>query len=50
MKTEWAVDFRYLCPAPLDPKSWPSDLNWLTTAAAFRVLGGADVSRGGLPS
>ena len=43
MKTEWAGDFRYLCPAPLDPKL-VQQLNWLT-AAVFRVTGCADVAR-----
>jgi D-alanine-D-alanine ligase len=43
MKTEWAGDFRYLCPAPLDPKL-TEQLNWLT-AAVFRVTGCADVAR-----
>lgn len=43
MKTEWANDFRYLCPAPLDP-ALVQELNWLT-AAVFRVTGCADVAR-----
>jgi D-alanine-D-alanine ligase len=43
MKTEWADDFRYLCPAPLDPKL-VQQLNWLT-AAVFRVTGSVDVAR-----
>jgi D-alanine-D-alanine ligase len=43
MKTEWADDFRYLCPAPLDPKR-VQQLNWLT-AAVFRVTGCVDVAR-----
>lgn len=43
MKTEWAADFRYLCPAPLDPRL-VQQLNWLT-AAVFRVTGCLDVAR-----
>lgn len=43
VKTELADDFYYLCPAQLD-EELAVDLNWYT-AAAFRVLGGADVSR-----
>lgn len=43
MKTEWANDFRYLCPAPLDP-GLVQQLNWLT-AAVFRVTGCVDVAR-----
>lgn len=43
MKTEWAEDFRYLCPAPLDA-GLMEQLNWLT-AAVFRVTGSADVAR-----
>jgi len=43
MKTEWADDFRYLCPAQLDPKL-VQRLNWLT-AAVFRVTGCVDVAR-----
>jgi D-alanine-D-alanine ligase len=43
MKTDWAHDFRYLCPAPLDA-ALLEELNWLT-AAVFRVTGCADVAR-----
>ena len=43
MKTEWADDFRYLCPAPLEP-GLVQQLNWLT-AAVFRVTGCVDVAR-----
>jgi len=43
MKTEWADDFHYHCPAPLAP-DLVDELNWLT-AAAFRVTGSADVAR-----
>ena len=43
MKTEWAADFRYFCPAPLPPEL-VNQLNWLT-AATFRVTGCADVAR-----
>jgi D-alanine-D-alanine ligase len=43
MKTEWAGDFRYLCPAPLRPEL-VEQLNWLT-AAVFRVTGCVDVAR-----
>ncbi len=43
MKTEWAHDFRYLCPAPLAPQQ-VDDLNRLT-AAVFRVTGCNDVAR-----
>lgn len=43
MKTEWAHDFRYLCPAPLDA-GLVAQLNWLT-AAVFRVTGCVDVAR-----
>ncbi len=43
MKTEWAGDFRYLCPAPLAP-GLVEQLNWLT-AAVFRVTGCVDVAR-----
>jgi D-alanine-D-alanine ligase len=43
MKTEWANDFRYLCPAPLEPPLL-QELNWLT-AAVFRVTGCLDVAR-----
>jgi D-alanine-D-alanine ligase len=43
MKTEWANDFRYLCPAPLEAPLL-QQLNWLT-AAVFRVTGCLDVGR-----
>lgn len=43
MKTEWATDFHYLCPAPLPPEL-VNQLNWLT-AATFRVTGCVDVAR-----
>lgn len=43
MKTEWATDFHYLCPAPL-PSELVNQLNWLT-AATFRVTGCVDVAR-----
>ncbi len=43
MKTEWATDFHYLCPAPLSPEL-VNQLNWLT-AATFRVTGCMDVAR-----
>ncbi len=43
MKTEWAGDFRYLCPAPLGPQL-VEQLNRLT-AAVFRVTGCVDVAR-----
>lgn len=43
MKTEWATDFHYLCPAPLSPEL-VNQLNWLT-AATFRVTGCVDVAR-----
>lgn len=43
MKTEWAGDFRYLCPAPLS-EDLVAQLNWLT-AAVFRVTGCMDVAR-----
>ncbi len=43
MKTEWAHDFRYLCPAPLDPHV-VQQLN-LLTAEVFRVTGCRDVAR-----
>lgn len=43
MKTEWAGDFRYLCPAPLHPEL-SAQLDWLT-AAVFRVTGCVDVAR-----
>ncbi len=43
MKTEWAHDFHYLCPAPLDA-AMVEQLNRLT-AAVFRVTGCRDVAR-----
>lgn len=43
MKTEWATDFHYLCPAPLPPEL-VNQLNRLT-AATFRVTGCVDVAR-----
>jgi D-alanine-D-alanine ligase len=43
MKTDWADDFRYLCPAPLSPEQI-AELNRLT-AAVFRVTGCRDVAR-----
>ncbi len=43
MKTEWAHDFHYLCPAPLDAAQ-VAQLNRLT-AAVFRVTGCRDVAR-----
>jgi D-alanine-D-alanine ligase len=43
MKTEWAHDFRYLCPAPLD-RDLVQQLN-LLTAGVFRVTGCRDVAR-----
>lgn len=43
MKTEWAHDFRYVCPAPLTPRQ-VAELNRLT-AAVFRVTGCVDVAR-----
>jgi len=43
MKTEWANDFHYFCPAPLEPEM-VEQLNWLT-AAVFRVTGCVDVAR-----
>jgi len=43
MKTEWAHDFHYRCPAPLDDEM-VDRLNWLT-AAVFRVTGCLDVAR-----
>lgn len=43
MKTEWAHDFHYHCPAPLTPET-VERLNWLT-AAVFRVTGCRDVAR-----
>ncbi len=43
MKTDWADDFRYLCPAPLSGDQ-VAELNRLT-AAVFRVTGCRDVAR-----
>ncbi len=43
LKTDLAEEIGYLCPAPLDGHQ-VRQLNWLT-AAVFRVLGCADVSR-----
>ena len=43
IKTEWAEDFHYLCPAPLTMEA-VQELNWLT-AATFRVTGCLDVAR-----
>jgi len=43
MKTDWAHDFHYLCPAPVEPELL-QELNWLA-AAVFRVTGCADVAR-----
>jgi D-alanine-D-alanine ligase len=43
MKTDWAHDFRYLCPAPIELELL-QELNWLA-AAVFRVTGCADVAR-----
>jgi D-alanine-D-alanine ligase len=43
MKTEWAGDFRYFCPAPLTAEL-TVELNRLT-AAVFRVTGCRDVAR-----
>lgn len=43
IKTEWAEDFHYLCPAPLTAEE-VEELNWLT-AATFRVTGCLDVAR-----
>jgi D-alanine-D-alanine ligase len=43
MKTEWAEDFRYLCPAPLTG-ALTAELNRLT-AVVFRVTGCRDVAR-----
>jgi D-alanine-D-alanine ligase len=43
MKTEWAHDFHYRCPADLSP-AVVNRLNWLT-AAVFRVTGCVDVAR-----
>ncbi len=43
MKTEWAHDFHYACPAPLGT-GLLAQLQWLT-AAVFRVTGCNDVAR-----
>jgi D-alanine-D-alanine ligase len=43
MKTDWANDFHFHCPAPLNPELL-TKLNWLT-AAVFRVTGCVDVAR-----
>ena len=43
MKTDWADDFQYLCPAPL-AEDQVEQLNRLT-AAVFRVTGCRDVAR-----
>ncbi len=43
IKVELAEDFRYLCPAPLDP-AMQHDL-YLLAAAVFRVIGCRDVAR-----
>ncbi len=43
MKTEWAHEFKYLCPAPLDA-GLVAQLN-LLTAEVFRVTGCRDVAR-----
>jgi D-alanine-D-alanine ligase len=43
MKTDWAHDFRYLCPAPVEP-SLLQELNWLA-AAVVRITGCLDVAR-----
>jgi D-alanine-D-alanine ligase len=43
MKTDWASDFHYFCPAPIEP-GLLQDLNWLA-AAVFRVTGCVDVAR-----
>ncbi len=43
MKTEWAHEFKYLCPAPLEPAQ-VQELNRLT-AAVFRATGCRDVAR-----
>ena len=43
IKTEWAEDFHYLCPAPLAAAE-VAELKWLT-AATFRVTGCLDVAR-----
>jgi D-alanine-D-alanine ligase len=43
MKTEWAHEFKYLCPAPLQPAQ-VEELDRLT-AAVFRITGCRDVAR-----
>ena len=43
MKTEWAHEFHYLCPAPLQPETL-RELN-LLTASVFRVTDCRDVAR-----
>jgi D-alanine-D-alanine ligase len=43
MKTDWAQDFHYLCPAPIS-NALRDELNWLA-AAVFRITGCADVAR-----
>jgi D-alanine-D-alanine ligase len=43
IKTEWAHDFHFLCPAPLE-EEMAERLRWLT-AAVFRVTGCVDVAR-----
>jgi D-alanine-D-alanine ligase len=43
MKTEWAHEFKYLCPAPLEP-ALVAELNRLTRAV-FSVTGCRDVAR-----
>jgi D-alanine-D-alanine ligase len=43
MKTEWAHEFQYHCPAPLSPEL-VRELEWLT-AAVFRITGCLDVAR-----
>ena len=43
IKTEWADDFHYICPAVLDA-DLTVQLEWLT-AAVFRVTGCLDVAR-----
>lgn len=43
LKTDFAADLEYICPAPLD-EDQVDELNWLA-AAVFRVTGALDVSR-----
>ncbi len=43
IKTEWAHDFHFLCPAPVDERM-RGDLEWLA-AAVFRTTGCRDVAR-----